>query len=275
MMNDKQFIRPLPQIILYLGLLTVLVSCAPAATAMPPTETPQPENTATAAVTPTATEVPTITPIPITYVQLTQPFDPNCKPYTLADSTFNGLKSTITSQSGHVDIWAKDCKNPTEVYAPITGIIELGDVPNVVNIFFPTNTYPIGFNQALNAMGLNTYSGGFNELDVNLGHIQLDAGIQPGQTVHAGQHLGTLVESHWPSPKLAIQINWMDPTRQYYFLSPTLLVFNTMFSPNYNIPPDDPAFYLMSNGKVPFLCDTTTVRQITGGSCYPGDKPTP
>ena len=59
---------------LLLSLVVLLLNaCAPTATAVPPTETPQPEVTATAIITSTATIVPTITPIPYTYMTLQDP----------------------------------------------------------------------------------------------------------------------------------------------------------------------------------------------------------
>ena len=238
-MNDKRFIRTLPQIILLLGLLTVLVSCAPGATAMPPTETPQPEYTATATITSTATEVPTATSAP--QIELLSPFA-DCKgPARIrANGAYNGsippagFDSVMApggdgnNYQGHSDIARPAGCSSNYVYAPASGT--LTDYANMgVRILVDNPNFKFAPNIGQDYLAALTAAINANpNLVLQIAHItELHT---PGH-VNAGEEIGKLIFAAG-EPMVSYDVftsktpttNWNDFNSVW---SPTLLQWDT------------------------------------------------
>ena len=164
-------------------LLLVLNACAPTATAVPPTQTPQSENTATATITSTATAVPTATSLPIL-----MPTDVILPVTTLAQINRTYYWDKTHFHAGDMlypIIGPSDVKLP--VFAPTSGIIETYEmIPNTgaqISVQSPFSCF-------------NAY-GQLNQASWDIVHFDTQVeGLMQGTHINQGQIIGYITHDH-------------------------------------------------------------------------------
>ncbi len=208
------------------------------------TATPTPTTTPTATNTPrpTNTRVPTSTLVPIVYVTLGSPFAADCGdgiPRIWSNNSPNGLWNMINPDEthGHVNIFAPDKCDPSvypgEVVAPISGMLQQGDKPDVYLLYPDSNVHLLGVEGVLERAGIQSPSlNNIRSWYLNLGHLYSD---RVGKRVEKGQKVGDLVMAalHW---KIAYQIVIKYGNLSLAF-SPTVLVIDP---PNWPCVPNSP-----------------------------------
>jgi hypothetical protein len=254
-----------------------LAACSGQTSTLPPsTSTAQPiASTSTLTPTQKPTPIPSSTPIPIEFVTLGSPFDKACGiPLLIVDNSFNGVQGKFDSNHGHFDIWTSDCDSNAfdgEVITPVSGKITKNsgsitrNAENVYALCLPQNTYFAGIIEAAQFAGINNPKlEQIQELCIDLGHLELLPEIQLEQKVEKGQHIGNLVKSQYPSPKLAYQIVFVYQGK-FYMTSPTLYKHDVYYPMNFKVP-DDPIYKVIyPNGESPWLFDPR-IKNIMGSS---------